>query len=97
MLVTNTTIQDYWFGPLHLPAGVGTGTLLVDDTSSTSLYLSDDGVADDGVADDGTGCATGVATAPCSCARAGPMADRLNVATAPSTTAGRKKKCRGII
>src|SRR5581483_4049934 len=28
--------QDYWFGPLHLPAGVGTGTLTVDDTSATS-------------------------------------------------------------
>ena len=51
------------------------------------------GVVDDGVADDGAACAAGVATAPCSCARAGPVADRLNVATAPSTTAGRKKKC----
>lgn len=43
MTVTNTTTQDYWFGPLHLPAS---GTLLVDDTSETSLYLTDDTVAD---------------------------------------------------
>jgi hypothetical protein len=55
------------------------------------------GVADDGVADDGAGCAAGVATGPRSCARAGPIANRLNVATAPSTTAGRKKTCRCII
>jgi hypothetical protein len=46
MVITNQTTQDYWFGPLHLPAGVGTGTLTVDDTSATSLYLSDDSVAD---------------------------------------------------
>jgi microcystin-dependent protein len=45
MLVTNQTNQDYWFGPLHLAAGVGQ-TLTVDDTSATSLYLTDDGVAD---------------------------------------------------
>lgn len=45
MLVTNETNQDYWFGPLHLDAGVGQ-TLTVDDTSDTSLYLTDDGVAD---------------------------------------------------
>ena len=45
MLVTNTTIQDYWFGPLHLLGGVGQ-TLTVDDTSATSLYLTDDQVAD---------------------------------------------------
>lgn len=45
MLVTNQTTQDYWFGPLHLPAGVGQ-TLTVDDTSETSLYLTDDTVAD---------------------------------------------------
>ena len=45
MLITNQTIQDYWFGPLHLAAGVGS-TLVVDDTSATSLYLTDDGVAD---------------------------------------------------
>lgn len=45
MLVTNTTTSDYWFGPLHLPAGVGQ-TLTVDDTSATSLYLTDDSVAD---------------------------------------------------
>lgn len=45
MLVTNQTSQDYWFGPLHLDAGVGQ-TLTVDDTSDTSLYLTDDSVAD---------------------------------------------------
>ncbi len=45
MLVTNQTTQDYWFGPLHLPAGVGQ-TLTVDDTSETSLYLTDDAVAE---------------------------------------------------
>jgi hypothetical protein len=45
MLLTNQTIQDYWFGPLHLLGGVGQ-TLTVDDTTSTSLYLGDDGVAD---------------------------------------------------
>jgi hypothetical protein len=45
MLVTNLTNQDYWFGPLHLPAGNGS-TLTVDDSSSTSLYLTSDEVAD---------------------------------------------------
>lgn len=45
MLVTNQTAVDYWFGPLHLPAGVGQ-TLTVDDTSATSLYLLNDSVAD---------------------------------------------------
>jgi hypothetical protein len=45
MLVTNNTVQDYFFGPLHLPGGVGQ-TLTVDDTSSTSLYLTNDQVAD---------------------------------------------------
>lgn len=45
MLVTNQTTQDYWFGPLHLPAGVGQ-QLTVDDTTATSLYLMDDAVAD---------------------------------------------------
>ena len=45
MLVTNQTSQDYWFGPLHLDSGVGS-TLTVDDTSETSLYLTDDQVAD---------------------------------------------------
>jgi hypothetical protein len=45
MLVTNQTTQDYWFGPLHLLGGIGQ-QLTVDDTSSTSLYLSDDVVAD---------------------------------------------------
>ena len=45
MLVTNQTTQDYWFGPLHLLAGVGT-QLTVDDTTATSLYLGDDAVAD---------------------------------------------------
>jgi hypothetical protein len=45
MVVTNQTAQDYWFGPLHLAAGVGQ-TLSVDDTTATSLYLKDDTVAD---------------------------------------------------
>ena len=45
MLITNLTVQDYWFGPLHLAAGVGQ-TLTVDDTSATSLYLTSDAVAD---------------------------------------------------
>lgn len=45
MRVTNTTNQDYWFGPLHLAAGNGT-FIDVDDTSATSLYLTDDTVAD---------------------------------------------------
>jgi hypothetical protein len=45
MLVTNQTTQDYWFGPLHLLGGVGQ-QLTVDDTSDTSLYLTDDTVAD---------------------------------------------------
>jgi microcystin-dependent protein len=45
MLVTNQTNQDYWFGPLHLAAGVGR-TLTVDDTTATSLYLTSDAVAD---------------------------------------------------
>ena len=45
MLLTNQTTQDYFFGPLHLAAGVGS-TLTVDDTTATSLYLTDDTVAD---------------------------------------------------
>lgn len=45
MVITNLTSQDYWFGPLHLPAGTGQ-TLQVDDQSATSLYLTDDSVAD---------------------------------------------------
>jgi hypothetical protein len=45
MLITNLTNQEYYFGPLHLPAGNGS-TLNVDDTSATSLYLTDDVVAD---------------------------------------------------
>jgi hypothetical protein len=45
MLITNNTALDYYFGPLHLPAGVGQ-TLTVDDSSATSLYLTDDSVAD---------------------------------------------------
>ena len=45
MVITNLTSQDYWFGPLHLPGGNGQ-TLQVDDTSATSLYLTDDSVAD---------------------------------------------------
>lgn len=45
MIVTNQTTQDYWFGPMHLPAGVGQ-QITVDDTTDTSLYLADDAVAD---------------------------------------------------
>jgi hypothetical protein len=45
VLITNQTTSDYWFGPLHLPAGIGQ-TLTVDDTSATSLYLTNDSVAD---------------------------------------------------
>ena len=45
MLVTNKTSADIYFGPLHLPAGIGQ-TLTVDDTSETSLYLTNDAVAD---------------------------------------------------
>lgn len=45
MLITNQTNEDYWFGPLHIDAGVGQ-TLTVDDTTETSLYLTDDAVAD---------------------------------------------------
>jgi hypothetical protein len=45
MIVTNQTSSDIYFGPLHLGAGVGT-QLTVDDTTSTSLYLTDDAVAD---------------------------------------------------
>lgn len=45
MLVTNQTTYDIYFGPLHLGPGVGT-TLTVDDTSATSLYLTNDSVAD---------------------------------------------------
>jgi hypothetical protein len=44
MLLTNQTTQDYWFGPLHLAGGIGQ-TLTVDDTSDTSLYLTDEDVA----------------------------------------------------
>lgn len=45
MTITNLTNEDYWFGPLHLQAGNGQ-TLVVDDTTETSLYLTDDRVAD---------------------------------------------------
>ncbi len=45
MIITNQTAVDYWFGPMHLPAGSGS-TLNLDDTSDTSLYLIDDSVAD---------------------------------------------------
>jgi hypothetical protein len=44
MLITNTTSQDYWFGPLHLLANAVNYS--VDDTTETSLYLTDDTVAD---------------------------------------------------
>lgn len=44
MSITNNTSQDYWFGPLHLlPNASG---YQVDDTTETSLYLTDDSVAD---------------------------------------------------
>ena len=44
MNINNTTSQDYWFGPLHLlPNASG---YVVDDTTETSLYLTDDAVAD---------------------------------------------------
>jgi len=45
MLITNQTAVDYWFGPMHLLAGIGQ-TLTLDDTTDTSLYLTDDDVAD---------------------------------------------------
>ena len=45
MIVTNTTADDYWFGPLRLPGGAGQ-SLSVDDVLDTSLYLTDDSVAD---------------------------------------------------
>lgn len=45
MVITNQTSQDYWFGPLHLAAGVGS-QLTVEDVHETSLYLADDEVAD---------------------------------------------------
>ncbi len=45
MIITNQTSVDYWFGPMHLPAGSGQ-TLDLDDTSDTALYLIDDNVAD---------------------------------------------------
>jgi hypothetical protein len=41
--VQNLTSQDYWFGPLHIGPGA---TITVDDTSATSLYLTNDAVAD---------------------------------------------------
>ncbi len=44
MLITNTTNQDYWFGPLHIAASAV--NFSVDDTTATSLYLTDDDVAD---------------------------------------------------
>jgi hypothetical protein len=43
MTVTNLTPEDYWFGPLHLPAN---GSLVVDITTNASLYLTNDAVAD---------------------------------------------------
>lgn len=43
MLITNNTGVVYWFGPMQLPAS---GTLTLDDTTDTSLYLTDDSVAD---------------------------------------------------
>ncbi len=46
MIITNLTNTAYWFGPMQLPAGSGTATLNLDDTSDTALYLLDDSVAD---------------------------------------------------
>jgi hypothetical protein len=46
MIITNLTSVAYWFGPMQLPAGSGTGTLNLDDASDTSLYLIEDSVAD---------------------------------------------------
>jgi microcystin-dependent protein len=46
MSITNQTNQEYWFGPLHLPAGVGTGTLVLTDPPETLLYNTNDTVAD---------------------------------------------------
>jgi hypothetical protein len=43
MNITNNTNVDYWFGPMRLPAN---GSLMLDDTSDTSIYLLDDAVAD---------------------------------------------------
>src|SRR5947209_9333362 len=45
MQVQNQTSSAIYFGPLVLGAGVGT-TLTIDDTSATSLYLTNDVVAD---------------------------------------------------
>ena len=45
MIITNLTANEYWFGPMRLPAGSGQ-TLNLDDTSDTSLYLLNDEVAD---------------------------------------------------
>src|SRR2546430_1146038 len=44
MSITNNTSQDYWFGPLHI--GANASGFQVDDTTATSLYLTDDAVAD---------------------------------------------------
>lgn len=44
MNVNNQTNQDLYFGPLHLPPNVI--NFYVDDTSATSLYLTNDSVAD---------------------------------------------------
>jgi len=43
MIITNLTDTDYWFGPMRLAAN---GTLDLDDTLDTSLYLLNDEVAD---------------------------------------------------
>ncbi len=45
MLITNLTDNDYWFGPMYLPAGSGQ-QITLDDTTDTSLYLLNDEVAD---------------------------------------------------
>lgn len=44
MNVKNNTDHDFWFGPLLVPANATSVT--IDDTSDTSLYLTNDAIAD---------------------------------------------------
>jgi hypothetical protein len=44
MQVTNNTSYDLYFGPLHLAANAS--NITIDDTSDSSLYLTNDDVAD---------------------------------------------------
>lgn len=44
MDVKNNTDHDFWFGPLLVPANAT--DVVIDDTSATSLYLTNDAVAD---------------------------------------------------